>query len=154
MAATASQFSCLCAINRGFRLQHRRPFLASRPSLSFPKFSIVMSVEGSGSNAADSQTKTTLSYATDVSESQVATNSYPDVEKSPDVGNLENEKLQEPGGVGAVPKRTAKIHDFCFGIPFGLKDLFIQEAAKEFAKCSVGHFCLTFLLGMASRAEK
>lgn len=78
-----------------------------------------MSVEGSGSNAADSQTKTTLSYATDVSESQVATNSYPDVEKSPDVGNLENEKLQEPGGVGAVPKRTAKIHDFCFGIPFG-----------------------------------
>lgn len=119
MAATASQFSCLSAINRGFRLQHRRPFLASRASLSFPKFSIVMSVEGSGLNAADSQTKTTLSNATDLSESQVATNSYPGVEKLSDVGNLENEKLEEPEDVGAVPKRTAKIHDFCFGIPFG-----------------------------------
>ncbi|XP_038883061.1 protein FATTY ACID EXPORT 1, chloroplastic [Benincasa hispida] len=119
MAATASQFSCLSAINRGFRLQHRRSFLAPRSSLFFPKYSIVMNLEGSASNTTDSQTETTLSYATDASESQVVTNSYPGVEESSDVGNLENEKLQEPDDVGTVPKRTAKIHDFCFGIPFG-----------------------------------
>ncbi|XP_022928643.1 protein FATTY ACID EXPORT 1, chloroplastic [Cucurbita moschata] len=114
MAATASQFSCFFAINRGFRLQQRRSFLAPRPSLSLPKLSIVMSLEGSASNTADAdaQTKTTLSDASYASESQVTSNSYPGVEESSDVGNVEND-------VGTVPKRSAKIHDFCFGIPFG-----------------------------------
>ena len=73
-----------------------------------------MSLEGSASNTsdADAQTKTTLSDATYASESQVTSNSYPGVEESSDVGNVEND-------VGTVPKRSAKIHDFCFGIPFG-----------------------------------
>lgn len=95
-----------------------------------------MSVEGSGSNAADSQTKTTLSNATDLSESQVATNSYPGVEKLSDVGNLENEKLEEPEDVGAVPKRTAKIHDFCFGIPFGEFCILSLLIGSSAASCS------------------
>lgn len=80
-----------------------------------------MSLEGSASDTADSQTKTSVSYATDASESRVAgtTNSYPGVEEESDVVNLETNKLQEPADVGTVPKRAAKIHDFCFGIPFG-----------------------------------
>lgn len=119
MTATTSQFSCLSAINRGFRLQQRRSFSSLHSSVTFPKFSIVMSIEGSASNTADSQTKTTLSYAADASESQVITNSILSVEESSDVENLENGKLQEPVDVGTVPKRAAKIHDFCFGIPFG-----------------------------------
>lgn len=100
------------------------------------QFSIVMSVEGSGLNAADSQTKTTLSNATDLSESQAATNSYPGIEKLSDVGNLENEKLEEPEDVGAVPKRTAKIHDFCFGIPFGEFCILSLLIGSSAASCS------------------
>lgn len=77
-----------------------------------------MSLERHGSNIDGSDTKSTLSYAADVSKLHVeekqklySTKEDHDAEK---LGS--GETVQE--GV-SQQKRTAKIHDFCLGIPFG-----------------------------------
>ncbi|KAF3442003.1 hypothetical protein FNV43_RR15919 [Rhamnella rubrinervis] len=107
MAATTSQLSCFSAINRQFYHQRRSLLCPTRRAQSW----VVMSLEGS------SDVNTTLSYKSDGAAKphiESAANSYPDV-----AGNsgTENEPLLEKGV--AEHKRAAKIHDFCFGIPFG-----------------------------------
>ncbi|XP_021828909.1 protein FATTY ACID EXPORT 1, chloroplastic [Prunus avium] len=91
-AATTSQLSCFSAMNRHLNLP-RRSLLC--PTILRPKSlsTTVMSLEGG------SKTKTSLSYTSDAPKA-----------KSDPV--LDDEQIAEP-------KRAAKIHDFCFGIPFG-----------------------------------
>ena len=70
-----------------------------------------MSLEGS------SEVNTALSYKSDDATKphiESAANSYPDVAG---ISGTENEPLVEKDV--AEQKRAAKIHDFCFGIPFG-----------------------------------
>ncbi|KAF5737667.1 hypothetical protein HS088_TW13G00555 [Tripterygium wilfordii] len=80
--------------------------------------SIVMSAEGHGTDT--SGTKTTLSYTDDASS-----NSWPeDAVKYSGVKADAGDKVELNGpvqesGFAPEPKRAAKIHDFCFGIPYG-----------------------------------
>ncbi|TKY62654.1 FATTY ACID EXPORT 1 [Spatholobus suberectus] len=114
-AATAiSQLGCFSAVHRSLRLQ-RRSLLRPSPR---SKLSVVMSLERHGTDTAGSDTKNTLSYAADVSKLHVEEkqNSYSttddhDAEKV-GFGETTQESVNQL-------KRTAKIHDFCLGIPFG-----------------------------------
>ncbi|KAK7244498.1 hypothetical protein RIF29_39321 [Crotalaria pallida] len=118
MASTISQLSCFSAVHRTFQIQTHR-YLLPYPSLrSNSKLSVVMCLERHGIDAAGSDTKSALSYAADVSKLQVEeehnshlTNEGYDAEK---IGLAEAQ--QE---VDSQQKKTAKIHDFCLGIPFG-----------------------------------
>ncbi|KAL2659644.1 hypothetical protein AAZV13_03G099500 [Glycine max] len=114
-AATAiSQLGCFSAVHRSSHLR-RRSFLFPSPR---SKLSVVMSLERHDTDTAGSDTKNTLSYAVDVSKLHVEEkkNSYStkdghDAEKI-GFGEATQESVDQP-------KRTAKIHDFCLGIPFG-----------------------------------
>ncbi|XP_062165669.1 protein FATTY ACID EXPORT 1, chloroplastic [Alnus glutinosa] len=117
MAATISQLSCFAAVNGGVTLRRRLSFAS--PSLRCSKFTVFMSLEGRRTDASSSDVKSTLRYTADASELNVGgtSKSYPDLEEDAagklgmDEPVLENDIIQ--------PKRGAKIHDFCFGIPFG-----------------------------------
>ncbi|XP_022744021.1 protein FATTY ACID EXPORT 1, chloroplastic-like isoform X2 [Durio zibethinus] len=110
---TISQLSCFSSINRKLQLYHRSSF---RP-FSRPKSFVVMSVDGRGAEATGSKLKTTPSY--------VAGESKPFIEEVPkSYPNAEGhfpENTSEPVEENGIiqPKRAAKIHDFCFGIPYG-----------------------------------
>ncbi|KAK8505442.1 hypothetical protein V6N13_045879 [Hibiscus sabdariffa] len=108
---TISQLSCFSSINRRFQLSHRSTFRPFSHSKSF----VVMSLDGHGAETASSQLKTTTSYVAGESKSVEVTKSYPNAEEHvPETpSNLveKNDIIQ--------PKRAAKIHDFCFGIPYG-----------------------------------
>ncbi|KAL1351227.1 hypothetical protein HN51_015163 [Arachis hypogaea] len=109
MAATVShihpQLSCSTALysHRTRTLQLLRRSHLPSPSVR-SKLSIVMSLERHGTDTSDSDTKTTLSYAADAKENH-------DAEK------ISSEEAAMEGI--SQQKGTAKIHDFCLGIPFG-----------------------------------
>ncbi|KAL4295450.1 hypothetical protein GQ457_12G019690 [Hibiscus cannabinus] len=114
-----SQLSCFSSINRRFQLSHRstfRPFSRSKllTASDFQSF-VVMSLDGHGAETASSQLKTTPSYVAGESKPVEVTKSHPNAEEHvPETpSNLveKNDIIQ--------PKRAAKIHDFCFGIPYG-----------------------------------
>ncbi|KAG4995669.1 hypothetical protein JHK85_027108 [Glycine max] len=76
-----------------------------------------MSLDSHDTNTAGSDTKKTLSYAADASKLHVEEKKYSystkdghDAEKI-GFGEATQESVHQP-------KRTAKIHDFCLGIPF------------------------------------
>lgn len=73
-----------------------------------------MSLDGRGTDASGSDVKTTLRY--DASELGVG-KSHPDLVENA-AGKLGVDELVQENGI-IQPKRAAKIHDFCFGIPFG-----------------------------------
>ncbi|ESW34146.1 hypothetical protein PHAVU_001G128700 [Phaseolus vulgaris] len=108
-AATAiSQLGCFSAVHRSIHLRRR--------SLLFPsprsKLSVVMSLERHDTDTAGTDTKNTLSYAADVSkQNSYSTKEDHDTEKT-GFGQAMQESVDQP-------KKTAKIHDFCLGIPFG-----------------------------------
>lgn len=81
-----------------------------------------MRFEGSNMANPSSETKTTLRYTEDKQGQHVegVTESYP-TEEQPD-GNV---RVDGPSPAESVvpQKRAAKIHDFCFGIPFGMSVL-------------------------------
>lgn len=114
-AATAiSQLSCFSAVNRSLQLR-RRSFLCPSPR---SKLSVVMSLEKHDTDTAGSDTKSKLSYAADVSKLHV--------EEKQNTYSTKDEHDAEKIGIGEAtqesigqPKRAAKIHDFCLGIPFG-----------------------------------
>ncbi|KAL2923476.1 Protein FATTY ACID EXPORT 1 chloroplastic [Bienertia sinuspersici] len=115
MSATVSQLSCFAYINRNLHLQQRRslPFLMHRSKLS-----VAMSLEGHDAETSSSGNAPKLSYASDLSSSNVepVEKSYPTAE-----GNF-NGKIGNngpPNSAVVEKKKTAIIHDFCFGIPFG-----------------------------------
>ncbi|PON38931.1 TMEM14 family [Trema orientale] len=104
MAATTSQISCFSAINR------HRSFLS--PSLLRPQSWSNTSLErGSGSLSKTSLSSGSIQRKPHVEKAEKS--SYPALEEVEEeengVGNLGNSEQ----------KRSAKIHDFCFGIPFG-----------------------------------
>ncbi|KMT15090.1 hypothetical protein BVRB_3g062110 [Beta vulgaris subsp. vulgaris] len=113
MPATISQLSCFSYVSRNLHFQQRRssPFLNHRS-----KFSIAMSLEGHDAETSSSGNMPKLSYAADLSSSSVEP-----VEKS--YLGTEGHVNGKIGGNGppnpVVEKKTAKIHDFCLGIPFG-----------------------------------
>lgn len=85
-----------------------------------------MSLDDRGTNMTSSEIKTTLSYTSD-NESKPyvegTTKSYPTVEEENSSGEMgKNEPVPEDGST--QPKKAAKIHDFCFGIPYGEYALF------------------------------
>lgn len=93
---------------------------------------VVMSIDGSGMETTSSQDKTALRYSGEVSK--------PYVEGATKLHSARNENGEETTEVrdsvqeDAVgqPKRGAKIHDFCFGIPYG-KALF--KISKIYFMC-------------------
>ncbi|KAF4356329.1 hypothetical protein G4B88_001204 [Cannabis sativa] len=98
--ATTSQLSCFSAINRQL-YSHSRSFLR-------PQSWILTSVERS----CGSISKNSLSYVSNERKPHVERaekSSYTDVEEDQEVENLKTTE----------PTKAAKIHDFCFGIPFG-----------------------------------
>ncbi|KAK7336513.1 hypothetical protein VNO77_17055 [Canavalia gladiata] len=109
-----SQLRCFSAVHRSLHLQRR-----SLPSLSLrPKLSVVMCLERHGTDTAGSDSKNTLSYAADVSKLHV--------EEKPKSYSTEEDHGTKKIGFGEATqegvnqtKKTAKIHDFCLGIPFG-----------------------------------
>lgn len=76
-----------------------------------------MSVDGHGAEATSSELKTTPSYVAGESKPFIeeATKSYPSSEVH--IPETTSETVKEHGNI--QPKRAAKIHDFCFGIPYG-----------------------------------
>ncbi|KAL6126062.1 hypothetical protein ACLB2K_074113 [Fragaria x ananassa] len=115
-AGTTSQLSCFSAMNRHLHIS-RRPSLL-RTSTLHPKSlsSLAMNL------ASSSKTRICASYTGDAS-----------LAKSNPI--LDDEQV-------GPPKRAAKIHDFCFGIPFGgmvlsgglLGFFFLQKS------CHTGHW--------------
>ncbi|XP_022766625.1 protein FATTY ACID EXPORT 1, chloroplastic-like isoform X2 [Durio zibethinus] len=110
---TISQLSCFSSINRKSQLYHRP---ICRP-ITRTKSVVVMSVDGQGTKATSSELKTTPSYVAGESEPFVeeATESYLNAEGR--VLNNTSELVEEHDII--QPKRAAKVHDFCFGIPYG-----------------------------------
>lgn len=115
MSATISQLSCFSYISHNFHLQQRRSSLFFNHR---SKLSVVMSLEGHDAEIPSSGSTPKLSYAADLSSSSVEA-----MEKS--YSEAEGHVNGKIGGNGSLnpevleTKKTAKIHDFCFGIPFG-----------------------------------
>ncbi|CAA2986639.1 Hypothetical predicted protein [Olea europaea subsp. europaea] len=111
MSSAISQLSCFFSINRRLQLLTRS---YARPNKVF----IVRSIDGHGTDVSNSETKTALRYTADDSKSLNGR-----MEKSHSItqehvaGKDTNEPMLEQ--VVSQPKRAAKIHDFCLGIPFG-----------------------------------
>ncbi|KAK6149112.1 hypothetical protein DH2020_016637 [Rehmannia glutinosa] len=116
MASAIAQLACSSSIisNRRIQLQTRS---YSRPASFRPgKVLSVMSSDEHGADISNSENKTTPSYV-DASKSHNGSSvkSHP-LTEGPVVG-ASNGHVQEQ--LISQPKRAAKIHDFCFGIPFG-----------------------------------
>ncbi|EEF29719.1 protein FATTY ACID EXPORT 1, chloroplastic [Ricinus communis] len=104
-APTLSQLSCFSSINRRNLHLHRRPILFPSLPLSRSKLSIVMSVEGGG-------------HGMDTSSSDIKTNTSVESKsymKGAETAKPHNDNNTDPAKVYGA----AKIHDFCFGIPYG-----------------------------------
>lgn len=115
MSLATSQLSCFSSIKGGLVQFHSRPLY---PCSTFPLKVIAMSSDGHGADESSLKGRATLSYATDSSKSLNGTssNSYSAPEEHV-AGKEINEPVQE--NTSSEPKRAAKIHDFCLGIPFG-----------------------------------
>ncbi|XP_019444029.1 PREDICTED: protein FATTY ACID EXPORT 1, chloroplastic [Lupinus angustifolius] len=119
MAATISQLSCFSALHRNFNIQSDTHFLICPSFRSYSKLSVSMSLERNGTETAGSDTSSSLSYAADVSKLQVEENqnSHLTKEEDHDAEKIGVEEVKPE--VYNQQKGTAKIHDFCLGIPFG-----------------------------------
>ncbi|KAK4725473.1 hypothetical protein R3W88_028252 [Solanum pinnatisectum] len=115
MSLAISQLSCFSSINRRLVQFHSRPLHACS---TFPLKVIAMSNDGHGTDESSLKSRTTSSYATDSSQSLNGTssNSYSAPEENVTEKEI-NESVQENSS--SQPKKAAKIHDFCLGIPFG-----------------------------------
>jgi len=82
------------------------------------QFSVAMSLEGHDAGASGSGDNPSLKYTADLTSSSVdvATESFPAVEEH---ANGKIGANGPPNPIVSEKEGTAKIHDFCFGIPFG-----------------------------------
>lgn len=114
-APAISQLTCFSSINRRFQLQSRSVFRPFPRSKSF----VVMSIQGRGLDSNGSQFKSNLSVAAEESKPFIEEAAKPDVivdsHFNEEVGTSEPVSEEEV----TQPTRAAKIHDFCFGIPYG-----------------------------------
>lgn len=86
------------------------------------QLSVSMRFEGNNMANPSSETKTTLRYTENEQNQHIegAAKSYPTEEQTD--GNVRMDGSSPAESV--IPqKRAAKIHDFCFGIPFGMSAL-------------------------------
>lgn len=103
LAPAVSQLSYFSSFNRNLHLYRQSSLLSTRIKLS-----IARSLEGDrGTESSHSEIKTRLSYAADESK--------PYVEGPAKPHDLEEKGITDPGKAYGA----AKIHDFCFGIPYG-----------------------------------
>ncbi|MFS7977917.1 putative TMEM14 family protein [Helianthus anomalus] len=108
MSSTLSQFSCFSSIQNRFHLANR-----SRPNLVRLQATLQMLLLQLQTAIYCSGSKSALKYATKASKSDN------DLLEKPS-SNVEEYDAGEPTQhVDSEPKRAAKIHDFCFGIPYG-----------------------------------
>ncbi|KAJ8534239.1 hypothetical protein K7X08_007563 [Anisodus acutangulus] len=115
MSLAISQLSCFSSINRRLVKFHNRPLQLCS---TFPLKVISMNNDGLSADGSSLESRTTLSYATDSSKSLNGTSSNSYSAPEEDVTRKEiNEPVQENSS--SQPKKAAKIHDFCLGIPFG-----------------------------------
>lgn len=114
MSSTIRQLSCFSSINRYLHLQKRPVYSVAIRS----KLPVVMSLEGHGTETSSSEIKATSSYAADTSKLPIegTAKSYQSIKNDAEQMGM-TEPVQEYGVT--QQKRTAKIHDFCFGIPYG-----------------------------------
>ncbi|CAE6076529.1 unnamed protein product [Arabidopsis arenosa] len=110
MATQISQLACFSSTNRQFHFQSRSFPCPRIRSQSF----VVRSVDGNSS-----ETPASLSYTAEVSKPIVEKTSkpYSSVDETATDKDIITEPVEEH--VATQPIRAAKIHDFCFGIPYG-----------------------------------
>ncbi|OIT33230.1 PREDICTED: protein FATTY ACID EXPORT 1, chloroplastic-like [Nicotiana attenuata] len=113
MSSAISQLSCFSSINR--RL-HFRTHL--HPCSTLPRQVAVVSNDGRGTDLSNLENRTTLSYTGDASQSHNGSSSNSNLKSEELVPGKEMNGSVQDNSVG-LSKKTAKIHDFCFGIPFG-----------------------------------
>ncbi|GLT88173.1 hypothetical protein SLE2022_062080 [Rubroshorea leprosula] len=115
LAPAISQLSCFSSINRRFQLQSRSIFGPITRSKSF----VVMTFDDRGLDSTGSQRKSNLSIGAEESKPFIeeTTKSHVNVERHVPEEFGTSEPVLEQGV--AQQKRAAKIHDFCFGIPYG-----------------------------------
>ncbi|KAL5711483.1 hypothetical protein ACHQM5_021933 [Ranunculus cassubicifolius] len=117
--ATFSQISCFSSINQTRKFQLGKSSLVLLKPCRF-KVSVRMNLDSSGTKIPSSGTDTTSTNGANGSQLHVegAGKSYPfNEEQVP--GNLETDETTPAPEAAITPKKTAKIHDFCLGIPFG-----------------------------------
>lgn len=90
-----------------------------------------MASDGRATDISNSEIKSALSYTDDASKSQNGTPLKLDpASEDPVAVKGESEPIQEP--IATEKIRAAKIHDFCFGIPFG--KLLVMIPSKNLKK--------------------
>lgn len=113
--------------------------------------SVVMSLEGHGSETSSSEIKSTLRYVADTSKLPIegTGKSYQSIKYDAEQMGM-TEPVKEYGEI--QQKRAAKIHDFCFGIPYGecalmwLRLLYLPKLKRsEKAKCISGTPFITLI---------
>ncbi|KAK6149111.1 hypothetical protein DH2020_016636 [Rehmannia glutinosa] len=116
MASAIAQLACSSSIISNRRIQLQTRSYSRLASFRPGKVLSVMSSDEHGADISNSENKTTPSYV-DASKSHNGSSvkSHP-LTEGPVVG-ASNGHVQEQ--LISQPKRAAKIHDFCFGIPFG-----------------------------------
>ncbi|KAK6127278.1 hypothetical protein DH2020_039004 [Rehmannia glutinosa] len=145
MSPAISQLSCFPSmVNNRLVQLHTRSYPCPtnfRPG----KVLNVMNSDGHGTNVSHLETKPTTSYTEDASTSHNGSSvkSHP-VAEGFAVGGATNGHRQEQ--VVSQPKRAAKIHDFCLGIPFGALLALSTFSLKVWRD---GKSSLPFILGQA-----
>ncbi|KAL8261610.1 hypothetical protein R6Q59_025659 [Mikania micrantha] len=115
MSSTVSQLSCFSTIQHRFHLSNR-----SIPNLLCFKYQLQTAIKSDqhAIKAYSSCSKSALKYAAKASKSD---NDLLEKPNSNVEEYVNGEDVSEPiqQHVDTEPKRAAKIHDFCFGIPYG-----------------------------------
>ncbi|KAL0453153.1 UNVERIFIED_CONTAM: protein FATTY ACID EXPORT 1, chloroplastic [Sesamum latifolium] len=117
MSSAIAQLSCFSSVIYNRRLQLNSGSYSRTASFGRGKVLNVMSSDGRGTEVSNLVDKTMPSYIEDSSKLQNGSSTKSDPLTQGFVDGESNGRIQEQ--VNSQPKRAAKIHDFCFGIPFG-----------------------------------
>ncbi|KAL3533714.1 hypothetical protein ACH5RR_007235 [Cinchona calisaya] len=113
-SAAISQLLSFSCINRGQQLRFQT---RSYPTLR-PKVLVVKGTDGHATDISNSEVKTALNYTEDAPKSHNGRSLKLDsATEDPTAVKGESEPIEEH--IATQQIRAAKIHDFCFGIPFG-----------------------------------
>ncbi|KAK4412910.1 protein FATTY ACID EXPORT 1, chloroplastic [Sesamum alatum] len=117
MSSAIAQLSCFSSVIYNRRLQLKSGSYSRTASFGRGKVLNVVSSDGRGTEVSNLVNKTIPSYVEDSSKSHNGSSTESDPLTEGFVVGESNGLIQEQ--VISQPKRAAKIHDFCFGIPFG-----------------------------------
>ncbi|XP_015169220.1 protein FATTY ACID EXPORT 1, chloroplastic [Solanum tuberosum] len=113
MSSTISQLSCFSSINRRF-LFHTH----LHPCSTLPRKVVVVRNDAHGTDLSNLENRNTLGCTRDESQSHNGSSSNSNLKSDELVPGKEMKGSVQENSI-SPSKRTAKIHDFCFGIPFG-----------------------------------